>query len=161
MHVETVIHFIEELARSKIILLVMWAVIMDTVFGVGRSIKEKKFNSCFGINGAIRKVSMVTSIMFLAAVDIIMHVNLIGFIPDEIRQYFPKSIATIGVAEFFGLLYIAYEVVSILKNMTLCGLPTKGIWQLVYSLLNKYTDELPDTDEIEMLDEKEKEEKNA
>ena len=161
MHMETVIYFVEGLARSKIIILVMWAVVMDTVFGVVRSIKERKFNSCFGINGAIRKVAMVTSIIFLAAVDIIMHVNLIGFIPEEIRAYFPKSIATIGVAEFFGLLYIAYEVVSILKNMTLCGLPTKGIWQFVYSLLHKYTDELPDTDEIEMLGEKKKEEKNA
>ena len=161
MHMETVIYFVEGLARSKIIILVMWAVVMDTVFGVVRSIKERKFNSCFGINGAIRKVAMVTSIIFLAAVDIIMHVNLIGFIPDEIRQYFPKSIATIGVAEFFGLLYIAYEVVSILKNMTLCGLPTKGIWQFVYSLLHKYTDELPDTDEIETIETKEKEEKNA
>lgn len=161
MHMETVIYFMEGLVKSKIIIIVIWAVVMDTVFGVVRSVKERKFNSCFGINGAIRKVAMVTSIIFLAAVDIIMHVNLIGFIPDEIRAYFPKSIATIGVAEFFGLLYIAYEIVSILKNMTLCGLPTKAVWQFAYNLLNKYTDELPDTDEIEMMEAEEKEEKNV
>ena len=143
------------------ILYVGFAVMTDTVFGLGRAIKEKGWNSSFGINGAIRKVAMVTSIIFLAAVDIIMHVNLIGFIPDEILTYFPKSIATIGVAEFFGLLYIAYEIVSILKNMTLCGLPTKAVWQFAYNLLNKYTDELPDTDEIEMMEAEEKEEKNV
>lgn len=161
MNVETLIHFTEELVRSKIIILVIWAIIMDTVFGMVRSIKERKFNSCFGINGALRKISMMASIIFLAAVDMIMHVNLIGFIPDEIRSYFPQSISTIGVAQFFGLLYISYEVVSILKNMTLCGLPTKNVWKFVYNLLHKYTDELPDTDEIEMLGEKEKEKKNA
>ena len=53
------------------------------------------------------------------------------------------------VAEFFALLYIAYEVVSILKNMTLCGLPVKRLWQVIRDGLKKYTSELPDNkDEV-------------
>ena len=54
-----------------------------------------------------------------------------------------------GVAEFFALLYIAYEVVSIFKNMALCGLPVKKVWATVRAFLGKYTDELPDTDELD------------
>ncbi|MDF2886686.1 MAG: toxin secretion/phage lysis holin, partial [Lacrimispora sp.] len=43
---------------SPIIKLVILAVVMDTCFGCIRAIKEHKFNSCFGIDGAIRKISM-------------------------------------------------------------------------------------------------------
>ncbi|WP_349669709.1 phage holin family protein, partial [Lacrimispora sp.] len=90
---------------SSIIKLVILAVVMDTCFGCIRAIKEHKFNSCFGIDGAIRKISMVASLAFLLVLDQIVHLNLIGFIPEAIRSYLPVN--SIGVAEFFGLLYIA------------------------------------------------------
>ncbi|MFW6678784.1 phage holin family protein [Lacrimispora sp. AGF001] len=127
---------------SPIIKLVILAVVMDTCFGCIRAIKEHEFNSCFGIDGAIRKISMVASLAFLLILDRIVHLNLIGFIPEAIRSYLPVN--GIGVAEFFGLLYIAYELVSILKNMTLCGLPVKRLWETVKKFLTQYTDELPD-----------------
>ncbi|MBE5981525.1 MAG: phage holin family protein [Paenibacillaceae bacterium] len=127
---------------SPIIKMVILAVVMDTCFGCIRAIKEHEFNSCFGIDGAIRKISMVASLAFLLILDRIVHLNLIGFIPEAIREYLPVS--AIGVAEFFGLLYIAYELVSILKNMTLCGLPVKRLWETVKKFLTQYTDELPD-----------------
>ncbi|MDW2799908.1 phage holin family protein [Clostridium boliviensis] len=127
---------------SPIIKLVILAVVMDTCFGCIRAIKEHEFNSCFGIDGAIRKISMVASLAFLLILDRIVHLNLIGFIPEVIRSYLPVS--AIGVAEFFGLLYIAYELVSILKNMTLCGLPVKRLWETVKKFLTQYTEELPD-----------------
>lgn len=41
------------------------------------------------------------------------------------------------------------EVVSIFKNMALCGLPVKKVWEKVREFLTKYTDELPDTDELD------------
>lgn len=144
---------IATLAHNKIIQLVMLAIVMDTIFGAARAIKEHKFNSCVGIDGAIRKISMLVSIIFLAIVDAIIHINLIGFIPEVVRAYFPESVATIGLAEFFGLLYLAYETVSILKNMTLCGLPVKKIWKKIRDFLGKYTDELPDTEELEVVEE--------
>ena len=139
--------------RSNIILqLVFIAIAMDTVFGVVRAIREHKFNSCFGIDGALRKVSMLVSLLFLAITDVLLHINLIGFIPDEVRVFFPESLKVIGLAEFFGLLYLAYEVVSILKNMTLCGLPVKKLWEIVRKFLTKYTDELPDAEELEEVE---------
>ena len=133
--------------HNRIIQLVVLAVILDTMFGVIRAIKERKFNSCFGIDGAIRKISMIVSLCGLIIVDYLVHVNLIGFLPDELRGQL--SIEQIGTAEFFGFLYIAYEIVSILKNMYLCGLPVKKVWDTVRKFLLKYTDELPDSDEVE------------
>lgn len=132
-----------EMATNKVVELVAIAVIMDTIFGAGRAIKQHKFNSSVGIDGAIRKIAMLVSLVFLAIVDKLIHINLIGFIPETARNYMPQSISSIGLAEFFGLLYICYEIVSILKNMTLCGLPVKKLWEAVRKFLGKYTEELP------------------
>ena len=143
-----IIILMDGITHNLIMQLVFLAIAMDTMFGVGRAIKEHKFNSCFGIDGALRKVAMLVSLLFLAVADVLLHINLIGFIPEEVRMYFPESIVVVGLAEFFGLLYLAYEVVSILKNMALCGLPVKRLWQFVRDFLGKYTDELPDTKEL-------------
>lgn len=93
---------VEALACNDVIRLVIIAVVMDTIFGAMRAVKEHRFNSCVGIDGAIRKVSMVVSLVFLTAIDLLIHVNLIGFIPEEVRNYFPASIIVIGLAEFLG-----------------------------------------------------------
>lgn len=143
----TLTQFIDAAAHNRVIQLVVLAIVCDTIFGVLRAVKEKKFNSCAGIDGAIRKVGMLISLVFMLAIDVLVKVNLIAFIPESARTYL--GLTTVGVAEFFSLLYIAYEVVSILKNMTLCGLPIKGIWEKVRAFLTKYTEELPDTDELD------------
>ena len=147
---------VDTLAHNTIIQLVVIAVVMDTLFGAGRALKQHKFNSSVGIDGAIRKISMLVSMVFLAVIDRLVHINLIGFIPEEARAYFPQSVSTIGLAEFFGLLYLCYEVVSILKNMALCGLPVKKPWEAVRKFLGKYTEELPDTEEQDAREEQQK-----
>ncbi len=141
-----------ELARNVVFELVLIAVVMDTLFGVGRAIKEHKFNSSVGIDGAIRKISMLLSLVFLFVVDKLAHLNLIGFIPEEVKAFLPGN-SSIGLLEFFGLLYMCYEIVSILKNMTLCGLPVRKLWEVVRKFLGKYTEELPDTEEQDKLEE--------
>ena len=128
--------------KNPILQLVVALVVIDTIFGVLRAAKEKKFNSSVGINGAIRKIAMIVSMICLVIVDSIVNLNLIGFIPEEARQFI--GLSKVGTMEFFGILYSCYEVVSILKNMTLCGLPVKKVWQAVKKALGKYTDELPD-----------------
>lgn len=133
-------------ANNRFIRIVLIAIVCDTIFGVLRAIKEKKFNSNFGIDGAIRKCGMIVSIFFFVLVDAVIHLNLIGFIPDELLEY--MKVDSIGLTEFFSILYIVYETVSILKNMTLCGLPVKKVWLNLKNVLGKYTDELPDDDEI-------------
>lgn len=138
---EIIIEMYQTAAHSMLLQLVVIAVICDTVFGVLRAIRERKFNSNFGIDGAIRKIGMILSLVFMVIADAVIKINLIGFVPEEVRSFL--GIEAIGVAEFFALLYIAYEVISIIKNMALCGLPVKSIWVKARTWLGKYTDELP------------------
>ena len=139
-----IIEFIDAAAKNKVIELVVLAIVFDTIFGVLRAAREKKFNSCAGIDGAIR---MLISLVLMLAIDMLIKVNLIGFIPEAARNHL--GLSSVGVAEFFAILYIAYEAVSIFKNMALCGLPVKKVWAAVRTFLSRYTDELPDADELE------------
>lgn len=142
-----ILAFLMAEAANRFFRMVALAIVFDTIMGVFRAIKERKFNSCVGINGAIRKVGMLVSIVCLVVADKILEINLIGFIPADIwGKVGMAAPAEIGMAEFFSILFIAYEVVSILKNMTLAGLPVKKLWSLVKNFLGKYTEELPDDD---------------
>lgn len=124
----------------KILLL---AVTLDTILGVLRAVKEHKFNSCVGIDGAIRKAAMVLSVLLLMATDVIMHINILFMIPEQYIKIL--GIDKLGVCEFFCLLFILYELVSILKNMTLCGLPVPSkAKKWVQKFLEDMTEELPD-----------------
>ena len=139
---DKIFEIINAAATNPMLQLVVLAIVFDTIFGVIRAIKEHKFNSCVGIDGAIRKISMVISLVFLLIADQIISVNLIAFIPETVRSYI--GVDAVGLTGFFSLLYIAYEIVSILKNMTLCGLPVRIIWDKLKTILGKYTAELPD-----------------
>ena len=122
--------------------ILLYAVILDTVLGVLRAIKEHKFNSCVGIDGAIRKVAMLFSILLLMFVDSIVNINFLFMIPEEYLKYI--GISKMGICELFCLLFILYEIVSILKNMTLCGLPVPARLKLfIQKFLDDMTEELP------------------
>lgn len=156
---EKLIPIYAEAAGNTFLQLVLIAVVIDTIFGVLRAIKERRFNSDFGINGAIRKCGMLVCLLALVTVDHIVAVNLIGFIPQEVRAV--MAVDRIGTMEFFAILFVAYEIISILKNMYLCGLPVKKIWQTVKTFLQKYTDELPTDEEAEEAEEPETLEETA
>ena len=137
---ETANLFLLSLAGNRFIEVVVVAVIADTVFGLIRAVKERKFNSCFGIDGAIRKIAMVISVVILAVVDRLMSFNMLPFVPEEILAY--MGITKMGICEFFCLLYIIYESVSILKNMCLCGLPIPPLQKRLEKWLRSMTGEL-------------------
>ena len=143
-----VMEFALEVVKNPFLQAVALVIVFDTIMGVLRAIKERKFNSCVGINGAIRKVGMVLCVVFLHIVDsIIIGINLVGFIPNELWTWLGMSTPlNIGLAEFFAILFVTYEVVSILKNMALAGLPVNGLWKMVREVLSRYTTELPDVD---------------
>ena len=138
---EIMINTMEIVHQHNIILLVALMVCADTVMGCFRAIKQHKFNSSFGIDGAIRKITMLLSLVFLVLLDTAVHINLVAFIPAEILAV--VGLETVGTTEFFGILYISYEAVSILKNMALCGLPVKAVEEKLRAFLGKYTNELP------------------
>ena len=131
------------LASNSFVKILLIAVTLDTILGVLRAIKEHKFNSCVGIDGAIRKAGMLLSVCFLMATDVIMHINVLSMVPEEYVQIL--GIDKMGICEFFSLLFILYELVSILKNMTLCGLPVPTkIKKWIQKFLDDMTEELPE-----------------
>lgn len=131
------------LSSNSFVKILLIAVALDTILGVLRAIKEHKFNSCVGINGAIRKAGMLLSVCFLMATDVIMHINVLSMVPEEYVQLL--GIDKMGICEFFSLLFILYELVSILKNMTLCGLPVPTkIKRWIQKFLDDMTEELPE-----------------
>nr|DAH70856.1 MAG TPA: holin [Caudoviricetes sp.] len=137
------------LSSNSFVKILLIAVALDTILGVLRAIKEHKFNSCVGIDGAIRKAGMLLSVCFLMATDVIMHINVLSMVPEEYVQLL--GIDKMGICEFFSLLFILYELVSILKNMTLCGLPVPTkIKRWIQKFLDDMTEELPE-EEVQEL----------
>lgn len=131
------------LSSNSFVKILLIVVALDTILGVLRAIKEHKFNSCVGIDGAIRKAGMLLSVCFLMATDVIMHINVLSMVPEEYVQLL--GIDKMGICEFFSLLFILYELVSILKNMTLCGLPVPAkIKRWIQKFLDDMTEELPE-----------------
>lgn len=136
------------------------AVLLDTVLGVLRAVKEHKFNSCVGIDGAIRKVAMMLSVVFLMLLDAMVKLDFLFMIPEEYLQYI--GISRMGICEMFCLLFILYEIVSILKNMTLCGLPVPAkLKSFIQKFLDDMTDELPEEVTEELHHETDIEEKRV
>ena len=132
---------IDSLTHDKILIALAVFVILDTFLGCLRAAKEKKWNSCFGINGLLRKVAMLGSVVLLMVVDFIFNVNFIAFVPKEIMNYLGNI--EIGISSLFALLFIVYESTSILKNMVLCGLPIPAkLKAKVESILKEFTSEL-------------------
>ena len=122
------------LSSNSFVKILLIAVAIDTILGVLRAIKEHKFNSCVG---------MLLSVGFLMATDVIMHINVLSMVPEEYVQIL--GIDKMGICEFFSLLFILYELVSILKNMTLCGLPVPTkIKKWIQKFLDDMTEELPE-----------------
>lgn len=114
---------------------------LDTIFGILRAIKEKSLNSCIGIDGIIRKVGMLISIVFLMAIDEIIHLDLIGFIPDSIKEIL--NFGKVGIADLFMILFIVFEILSIFKNMILCKLPIpKKLQQFLENAMKEFTGEI-------------------
>ena len=130
--------FIINISVVKVFLIL---IILDTIFGILRAIKEKKINSNIGIDGIIRKVGMIISIVFFYLIDFEANINMIGFIPKELLEVLP--IKEVGIGILFNILFIVFEGLSILKNMIKCKLPIpKALQKFLENVLNSFTTEL-------------------
>lgn len=133
--------FFNILYESKELKVLLICVLLDTIFGVLRAVKQKKLNSNIGIDGLIRKFGMTISVIFFMLIDYIIKLNLIGFIPEDVRK--GVGIETVGISGLFLYLFILYEALSILKNMILCKIPIpKKLQKVLKELFQKYTNEL-------------------
>ena len=135
------------LTQHKVITLVIFAIIFDLFIGLLLSCKNKKTNSTIGIDGMIRKVGILGSIVFLVFVDFLLKINFIALLPDSILSMFEAiGMSVIGISDVFGLLFAVFETLSILKNWTLLGLPMfKGVNDWIQNFLETFTDEMPTT----------------
>ena len=146
--------FFNIISKNVGIKVLLICVMLDTIFGILRAIKQRKLNSNIGIDGLIRKFGMMISVLFFIAIDYLVNLNLIFFIPEDIRTFI--GIESIGISGLFVYLFIMYEMLSILKNMVLCDLPIpRKMQDILKEFFYKYTDE------IEKIEEKKGKKKNG
>ena len=126
--------------NNIIFYLLITTIMLDVFLGSLRALKERKWNSTVGINGILRKTAMIGSSIFLIIIDSILKIDLLFFIPREITN--TLKLNEVGIFELFGIMFILYEITSILKNMVKCGLPIpKKIKTTIEKLLNNLTSE--------------------
>ena len=70
--------FIQSLLSNTTLKVLIIVIVLDTIFGILRAIKEKSLNSTIGIDGIIRKVGMLIAVTFLLAIDTI-HMAIINY----------------------------------------------------------------------------------
>ena len=116
-------------------------IVLDLILGILRAIREKSINSCIGIDGMIRKVGMLIVVIFLIIIDRIINLDLIGFIPETIKE--TLKLGHVGISSLFNLLFIIFEILSIFKNMILCKLPIpKKLQVYLENIMKEFTGEL-------------------
>lgn len=133
--------YYEIMVHNKGVQLLIIFITLDVIFGILRAIKEGKLNSTIGIDGIIRKVGMIITICVCILVDIIISIDLIGFIPDKVKEVL--GLSKIGISMLFNILYIVFEILSIFKNMYKCKLPLpKKLKVYLEKILREFTSEL-------------------
>lgn len=131
------------LANNLFVRLLIIAVCADMIFGALRAAKYRCWNSAIGIDGAIRKAGMVASVLLFTLMDMLLHVDILSWIPGDVRSVLDSmGVVKMGITELFTLLFILYEATSVLKNMLLCGIPVPaGIRGKLAVWLDEMTDE--------------------
>ena len=133
--------YYEIMVHNKGVQLLIIFIVLDVIFGVLRAIKERKLNSTIGIDGIIRKVGMIIAISVSILVDMIVRVDLIGFIPESVKD--ALGLSKVGVSMIFNILYIIFEILSIFKNMYRCKLPLpKKLKVFLEKMLKEFTSEI-------------------
>lgn len=116
-------------------------IVLDLILGILRALRERTVNSCIGIDGMIRKVGMLIVVVFLTIIDYIIHFDLIGFIPETIKEVL--KLGKVGISSLFNILFIIFEILSIFKNMILCKLPIpKKLQVYLENIMKEFTGEI-------------------
>ena len=92
---------------------------------------------------------MLIVIIFLTIIDAIIHFDLIGFIPETIRQ--SLQLGEVGISSLFNILFIIFEILSIFKNMILCKLPIpKKLQVYLENVMKEFTGEIKEKEGSEI-----------
>lgn len=135
------------LSHDRTIQLLITVIVLDVIFGILRAIKERETNSTIGINGIIRKVGMIITILFCVVIDKIVSIDLTFFIPTKLKEIINMN--DVGITFLFNSLFIIFEFLSILKNMYRCNLPIpEKLRKLLERLLKEFTSEVKEDEKI-------------
>lgn len=119
-----IVRLLAALLNNIFVDLLLIAVCADMIFGTLRAAKYRCWNSAVGIDGAIRKAGMIASVLLFTLVDMLLHVDVLAWLPAEVRGVLDTmGVVKMGITELFCLLFTLYESTSVLKNMLLCGIP--------------------------------------
>ena len=133
----------DDLFNNKLIQVLVIFIVLDVIFGILGSIKQKKTNSTIGIDGIIRKIGMLFSIAGCVILDKIVEIDLVFFLPEQLRTY----IGSIGIDSLFAIIYCLFETLSIFKNMMRCKIPLpKKLKKYIEKLLEEFTNEVKEGD---------------
>lgn len=133
--------FIRHLLNSTSLKVLGIVIVLDLIFGILRAIKEKSINSCIGIDGMIRKVGMLLTVILLFLIDTLINIDFIAFIPESAKEVL--NITKVGIADIFNLLFIVFEILSIFKNMILCKMPIpKKLQNFLEKIMKEFTGEI-------------------
>lgn len=128
------------LRASRFAQTVLILIVLDVVLGVSASIMLRKVCSAVGIDGIIRKATMLLCLVFFVMLDVTMGFNLIGWLHGSVQDAI--GIDRIGLCEFFSILFIAWESLSCCKNFRRLGLPLpKKMEDMLDKLLTEMTEE--------------------
>ena len=109
--------YYEIMVHNKGVQLLSIFIILDVIFGVLRAIRERKLNSTIGIDGIIRKVGMIITICVSILIDMIVSVDLIGFIPENVKVVL--GLSKVGCSMIFNIIYI---FITIIISVFICWL---------------------------------------
>lgn len=109
------------MAGSVIVRLIVILIAADVLFGVLRAIKQKTVNSTIGIDGLIRKTAILLVVMVLYIIDVMIQIDFTSFLPQEVIA--ALHLPGVGLSELFGVMLILFESLSIMKNLSILGLP--------------------------------------
>lgn len=126
-----------DIGASAVVRLLIILISADAIFGLLRAAKERKINSAIGIDGLIRKVTMLLTMVVLYFIDILININFVSVVPAEVASIL--NLPSVGLAELFGVILIAFEGISILKNLSLLGIPLP---KFVNSALEKFLSDM-------------------
>lgn len=111
----------QEMGTSLVIKLLIILISSDAIFGLLTAIKDRKINSTIGINGLIRKFTMLLVVVVLYFIDVLVNVNFISIVPPKVIEAlnFPE----VGLCELFGIILILFETLSIFKHLAKLEIP--------------------------------------
>lgn len=100
------------------------------------------YNPATEVAGNVAYITL-TQQMLLVLVDDMVGVDVLAWANADTRAVLTSmGIKSLGLAEFFCVVYVLYEATSIMKNMLLCGLPLPaGLREKVAKFLDTMTDE--------------------